>query len=73
MSTSVSPSANKAYGVATVCRLLWVQTFDTVEDLRRALLDFKRRYNSEWLIERHGFKPPAAVRDEQLTPMALAA
>jgi len=53
--------------------LLWVQTFDTVEDLRRALLDFKRRYNSEWLIERHGFKPPAAVRAEQLTPMALAA
>ena len=53
--------------------LLWVQTFDTVEDLRRALLDFKRRYNSEWLIERHGFKPPADVRAEQLTPMALAA
>ena len=30
--------------------LLWVQTFDTVEDLRRALLDFKRRYNTQWLI-----------------------
>jgi transposase InsO family protein len=53
--------------------LLWVQTFATVEELRRALLDFKRRYNTEWLIERHGFKPPAAVRAEQLTPMALAA
>ena len=53
--------------------LLWVQTFDTVGVLRKALLDFKRRYNSEWLIERHGFKPPAAVRAEQLPPMALAA
>ena len=37
------------------------------------LLDFQRRYNTEWLIQRHGFKPPAAVRAEQLTPMALAA
>ena len=53
--------------------LLWIQTFATVEELRQALLDFKRRYNTEWLIERHGHRPPAAVRAEQLTPMALAA
>ena len=26
-------------------RLLWVRTFDTVEDLRLALLDFQQRYN----------------------------
>ena len=30
--------------------LLWVQIFATVEELRQALLDFKRRYNTEWLI-----------------------
>jgi transposase InsO family protein len=53
--------------------LLWVRSFDTVEELRAALLDFRERYNSTWLIERHGFRPPDAVRREQLQPAALAA
>jgi putative transposase len=39
-----------------------VRTFDTVEDLRLALLEFKARYNRERLIERHGHQTPAAVR-----------
>ena len=34
--------------------LLWVRTFRTVEDLRLALIDFRRNYNEHWLIERHG-------------------
>jgi transposase InsO family protein len=41
---------------------LWVQTFDTVEDLRLALLEFKARDHREWLMERHGHQTPAAVR-----------
>jgi putative transposase len=53
--------------------LLWVQNFDTVEELRRALLTFRDTYNMTWLIERHGFRPPAAVRDDQLSAAALAA
>src|SRR5215210_2118187 len=53
--------------------LLWVWTFDTVEDLRRALLEFRETYNATWLIERHGFRPPNAVRKAQLQPAALAA
>lgn len=53
--------------------LLWVEHFDTVEDLRRALLAFRDLYNETWLIERHGFRPPAAVRAAQLPPAALAA
>ena len=53
--------------------LLWVRTFDTVEDLRRALLEFRDAYNATWLIERHGFRTPDAVRREQLQPAALAA
>jgi putative transposase len=53
--------------------LLWVRTFDTVEDLRRALLEFRETDNTTWLIERPGFRPPAAVRNEQLQPAALAA
>jgi putative transposase len=50
-----------------------VQTFNTVEDLRRALLEFRQTYNTTWLIERHGFRPPSAIRAEQLSPAALAA
>ena len=53
--------------------LLWVRTFDTVEELRLALLAFREVYNATWLIERHGFRPPAAVRGEQLSAAALAA
>jgi putative transposase len=53
--------------------LLWVETFDTVEELRQALLAFREVYNSTWLIERHGFRPPAAIRADQLPPAALAA
>ena len=53
--------------------LLWVQTFDTAEDLRRALLAFKNTYNTTWLIGRLGYRTPAAVRHDLLPPAALAA
>ena len=53
--------------------LLWVRTFDTVEQLRHALLAFREVYNTTWLIERHRFRPPAAIRAEQLPPAAKAA
>jgi putative transposase len=53
--------------------LLWVQTFNTVEELQQALPEFRETYNAAWLIERHGFRPPSAIRAEQLSPAALAA
>ena len=53
--------------------LLWVQTFDTIEELRQALLAFRQTYNATWLIERHGFITPTAFRQNQLHPAALAA
>ena len=53
--------------------LLWVHTFDTVEQLRQAVLAFRDTYNATWLIERHGFQTPDAVRQSQLPPAALAA
>ena len=53
--------------------LLWVRTFDTVEELRVALLQFRETCNATWLIERHGFRPPSAVRQDQLPSAALAA
>jgi transposase InsO family protein len=53
--------------------LLWVRTFTTIEELRQALLAFRDTYNSIWLIERHGFRSPAVIRDQYLQPAALAA
>ncbi len=50
-----------------------MRSFDTVEDPRRALLEFRESYNATWLIERHGFRPPNAIRQDQLSTAALAA
>jgi len=47
-------------------QLPWVRTFDTVEELRLALLDFKERYNRQW----HGHQTPVQVRAQILTRAA---
>lgn len=43
-------------------QLLWVTTFDTVEDLGRALHHWIDLYNENWMVERHGFRSPSQVR-----------
>ena len=53
--------------------LLWVRSFETIEELRQALLDFRQTYNTTWLIERHGFLTPAQFRQKQLQTAAIAA
>jgi len=53
--------------------LLWVRTFRTVEELRLALIDFRRTYNEHWLIERHGHRSPAQFRRDQMDMLPLAA
>ena len=53
--------------------LLWVRSFNTIEELRIALLEFKELYNNQWIIERHGNKTPAQVREEQLNTVQKAA
>ena len=45
--------------------LLWVRTFDTIEELRAALVEFAARYNETWLVARHGYRTPAQVRADQ--------
>ena len=49
-----------------------VEPFETVQQLRLALLAFKDRYNEAWLVERHGHRTPAAVR-QALSPSTGAA
>ena len=53
--------------------LLWIRTFRTVEELRIALIDFRRTYNVHWLIERYGHRPPAQFRRDQMDTIPLAA
>ena len=53
--------------------LLWVRHFNTVEELRLALIAFRRTYNQSWIIERHGYKTPAQIRNDQIGPMPMAA
>jgi len=53
--------------------LLWVRPFETVEELPRALLEFRDLYNETWLLERHGFLSPNAARARTLAKAALAA
>jgi transposase InsO family protein len=43
-------------------QLLWLHCFDTIDDLQAALQEFRRRYNSSWLLQRHGYLSPAAAR-----------
>src|SRR3954447_2006032 len=54
--------------------LLWARTFDTIEELRQALVEFARHYNETWLVARHGYRTPAQVRaaQSQLDQNAMA-
>lgn len=50
-----------------------MERFETVEDLRHALLVFQDVYNETWLIKRRGFRPPAAIRTAQVPHATIAA
>lgn len=43
-------------------QLLWIRYFATVEELRLALLEFKDKYNHQWLVEKNDYRTPAQVR-----------
>jgi transposase InsO family protein len=53
--------------------LLWVHHFETVEELRLALLEFQETYNNHWMIGRHGYKTPAQVKAQQMACLTKAA
>jgi hypothetical protein len=44
---------------------LWIRPFATVAELAEALREFKRTYNEQWLIGRHGYQTPSQVRRER--------
>ena len=42
--------------------LLWVRSFETIEELRLALLAFKRTHNEQWTLEKYTYRSPAHLR-----------
>ena len=48
--------------------LLWVRSFEMIEELRLALLEFKRTYNEQWMLEKYDYRSPAQVRRDLLGP-----
>jgi putative transposase len=54
-------------------QLLWVRSFRNAEELRLALLDWKRLYNERWLIQRHGHLTPSQARAKLSATIEVAA
>ena len=54
-------------------QLLWIERFDTLDELRTAVRAFGRTYNQHWLIERHGYRTPTEARDHLRAQAAAAA
>ena len=42
--------------------LLWVRSFETIEELHLALLEFQRTYNEQWMLAKYDYRSPAQVR-----------
>ena len=42
--------------------LLWVRSFETIEELRLAVLEFQRTYNEQWMLAKYDYRSPAQVR-----------
>jgi transposase InsO family protein len=40
---------------------IWAKLYADVDELREAIAEFIERYNSQWLIERHGYRTPRDV------------
>lgn len=53
-------------------QLLWVRRFRNVEELQVSLKEWLVKYNERWLVERHGYRTPAQVRQDLLAVPAAA-
>ena len=43
-------------------QVLWIERFDSFEELRTRVRQFARDYNEHWLPERHGYRTPTEAR-----------
>ena len=43
-------------------QVLWIEHFDTLDELRARVRQFAADYNEHWLLERHGYRTPRQAR-----------
>lgn len=51
-------------------QVLWIERFETLEELNAAIRAFARTYNRDWLLERHGYRSPIEAREQLLATVA---
>lgn len=51
-------------------QLLWLKVFDTIDDLRIAVENFVKTYNSCWMVAKHDYISPAQARAKCIYKMA---
>src|SRR5438270_10037993 len=54
-------------------QLLWIRHFRDLEDLRAALIEFRTRYNHQWILQRLNYRTPVQARHDftlELQPAA---
>lgn len=44
-------------------QVLWIERYDTLEQLRARIRRFAADYNEHWLLERHGYRTPRQARE----------
>lgn len=54
-------------------QVLWIERFDTLDELRTTVRAFDRTYNQQWLINRHGYLSPTEAREHLRAQAAAAA
>jgi len=47
-------------------QVLWIERFETLDELRAAIREFARTYNRDWLLERHDYRSPIEARERLL-------
>jgi putative transposase len=45
-------------------QLLWIQQFRDLEQLRTALIEFRNRYNHQWILQRLNYRTPVQARHD---------
>lgn len=54
-------------------QLLWVRRFRDLDELSAALIEFRHRYNQQWIIGRLGYRTPAQARHDFEVALPTAA
>ena len=49
-------------------RVLWIERFDTLDELRARVRQFAHDFNEHWLLKRHGYRAPPRRAKRSVTP-----